>query len=189
MTTTVYLRVFFLRVLLNPAPDGSNGYVFVAAVRGSLILPKDGSWPVVKHQTDTGDVKPVEEGQSVPLIKANDAPNFKIGNPGDLLVPDSKINYGVLQSTGTQKLLFDTPQFSPNDPKLKSDATYFADAYKLLNSKGVFPNIKNAMVLSPAEKEIDILGEGLMRMTDGLLNSPTCCLLITNTPLSTSPGS
>src|SRR6185295_4723410 len=118
----------------NPAPNGSGGYVFAAAARGSLLLPKDGSWSMVKHQTDTGDVKPVEEGQSVPLIGANGAPVLKIGEPADVLVAAPKINYGVLQSTGTQKLLFDTPQFAPNVEKLKSAETYFADAYKLLNA-------------------------------------------------------
>ena len=162
-------RMRLVRADLNPAQNSSGNYVFAAAARGSLILPKDGSWSVVKHQTDTGDVKPVEEGQSVPLIRREGAVNFKISDPGDVLVPASKINYGVLQSTGTQKLLFDTPQFEPNVEKLKSAETYFADAYKLLNSKSVFPNIKNAMALSNNEKEIEILGEGLMRMAQRTL--------------------
>jgi hypothetical protein len=162
-------RMRLVRADLSPAPDGSGGYVFAAAARGSLLLPKDGAWSVVKHQTDTGDVKPVEAGQSVPLIRANGAPTFKIGDPGDVVTPVSKTNYGVLQSTGTQKLLFDTPQFAPNVQKLKSAETYFADAYKLLNAKSVFPNIKNAMALGVNEKEVEILGEGLMRMTQRTL--------------------
>src|ERR1035437_5566986 len=60
-----------VRVDVNPAKDGSNRYNFATAARGSLILPQDGSWSVVKQQTDTGDVQPIEEGQSVPLIKPN----------------------------------------------------------------------------------------------------------------------
>ena len=60
-------------------------------------------------------------------------------------MPTSNTHYGVLQSTGTQKLLFDVPQFTPGDSKLKSAQTYFADAYKLLNSKGPFPNVANAL--------------------------------------------
>ena len=47
----------------------------------------------------------------------------------------SKINFGVLQSTGTQKLLFEIPQFSTGVAKLLSNETYFADAYKLLNKE------------------------------------------------------
>ena len=154
------------RADLNPALDNSGKNVFVGAARGSLILPPDGSWSVVKQHTDTGDVKPVEEGQSVPLIKANGASAYRIADPADIVQAASKINFGVLQSTGTQKLLFDIPQFTNGVNKLLSSNTYFADAYKLLNSKGVFPNIANALTLTNAEKSIDILGEGLMHMAD-----------------------
>jgi hypothetical protein len=155
------------RVDLNPALDSTGKHIFVNAARGSLILPPDGSWSVVKHHTDTGDVKPVEEGQTVPVIKPNGSPVSRIANPADAIQQAaSKINFGVLQSTGTQKLLFDIPQFSNGVQKLLSNETYFADAYKLLNSKGVFPNIANALGLTSAEKEVEILGEGLMKMAD-----------------------
>ena len=161
------------RVDVNPAKDASGRNIFASAARGSLMLPQDGSWSVVKQQADTGDVKPVEEGQSVPLIKANGNTNFKIANPADVVVSTaSKVNFGVLQSTGTQKLLFNIPQFSPGQPKLKSDETYFADAYKLLNAKSVFPNIANALQLTNAEKEVAILGEGLMQMPNRDINFP-----------------
>jgi hypothetical protein len=155
------------RMDVNPALDNSGKNIFVSAARGSVILPPDGSWSVVKHQTDTGDVKPVEEGQTVPVIKPNGDPIFRIANPADITKQDtSKINFGVLQSTGTQKLLFDIPQFTNGVQKLLSSETYFADAYKLLNSKGVFPNVANALGLTNAEKEVEILGEGLMKMAE-----------------------
>ncbi len=158
-------RMRITRADVNPAKDAANKNIFATAARGSLILPPDGSWSVVKQLTDTGDVKPVEEGQSVPLIKPNSSANYKIANPSDVVQEtSSKTNFGVLQTTGTQKLLFDIPQFTPGQEKLKSGNTYFADAYKLLNSKGVFPNLANA------EKEIEILGEGLMRMAERDIN-------------------
>ncbi|MEO6316669.1 MAG: hypothetical protein ABIU63_03595 [Chitinophagaceae bacterium] len=159
------------RVDISSALNGAGKPVFVSAARGSLILPKDGSWSTVKQHTDTGDVKPIEEGQLVPLIKTNGAVNFKIAQPADILnTTASKINFGVLQSTGTQKLLFDVPQFASGVKKLLSAQTYFADAYKLLNSKGVFPNIANALQLTNAEKEVQILGEGLMKMAERTLD-------------------
>src|SRR6185295_14890616 len=106
-------RMRIARVDVNPAMDGSK-FVFASAARGSLILPKDGSWSVVKHVRDSGDVQPVEEGQSVPLIQKNTggAP-LRIANPADVVNPVAAGNdYGVLQSTGTQKLLFNIPQFN-----------------------------------------------------------------------------
>ena len=164
-------RMRLSRVDVNPAKDSLNKDIFATAARGSLILPADGSWSVVKQLTDTGDVKPVEEGQSVPLIKPNSSANYKIANPSDVVQEAaSKTNFGVLQTTGTQKLLFDIPQFTPGQKKLMSSNTYFADAYKLLNSKGVFPNLVNATALTNAEKEVEILGEGLMRMAERDIN-------------------
>ncbi len=157
------------RVDVSAAKDGARN-IFVSTARGSLILPPDGSWSVVKQQTDTKDVKVVEQGQSVPLIKRNGVNTYRIADPKDIAQATTKSNYGVVQSTGTQKLLFDTPHFTPNDKKLRSVDTYFADAYKLLNSKGVFPNIANALALTNAEKEVEILGEGLMKMADRDIN-------------------
>jgi hypothetical protein len=158
------------RVDLNPAKNGVGKDVFSCAARGSLILPPDGSWSVVTQKTDTRDVKPLDQGKTVPLIRREGEPNFRIADPADVIQPTSNNNYGVLHSTGTQKLLFDTPQFSPNVQKLKSANTYFADAYKLLNAKSVFPNLANALALTNAEKEIEVLGNGLMKMAERTLN-------------------
>ena len=160
------------RVDINPAKNASGNYVFSTAARGSLILPKDGSWSVVKHLRDSGDVKPVEEGQLVPLIKANSSDRYTIADPADIIQPETAgHNYGILQSTGTQKLLFNIPQFLPpllnaGKKQLLSDNTYFADAYKLLNAKGVFPNVANALALTSAQKAVDIIGEGVMKLLD-----------------------
>ncbi|MEO8108983.1 MAG: hypothetical protein ABI594_03075 [Ginsengibacter sp.] len=172
-------RMRLARVDINPAKNIAGNYVFATAARGSLILPKDGSWSVVKHIRNTGDVKPVEEGQLVPLIKPNEkkvsfpgSDRYRIADPADIIKPEADgHNYGVLQSTGTQKLLFNIPQFLPpalnaGKKQLLSDNTYFADAYKLLNAKGVFPNVANALGLTAAQKSVDIFGEGLMKLLD-----------------------
>ena len=58
------------------------------------------------------------------------------------------------------------PQFAPNQTQLRSAQTYFADAYKLLNSKGVFPNIANALGLTTAERAVDIVREFSFSLPD-----------------------
>lgn len=163
-------RMRLSRVDVNPARNAAGKSVFVTAARGSLILPQDGSWSVVEQRTDTGDVKPVPPQNTVPLIKPNASPNYLVTHPADVYLPASNAHYGVVQSTGTQKLMFDVPQFTPGDTKLKSAQTYFADAYKLLNSKGPFPNVANALALTNAEREVQIAGEGLMKMAERTLN-------------------
>jgi hypothetical protein len=163
-------RMRVSRVDVNPAKNAAGKSVFVTAARGSLVLPQDGSWSVVKQQTTTGDVHQLPAQELVPLIKPNANPNFLVSHPADVYVPTSNVHYGVVQSTGTQKLLFDVPQFTPGTFKLKSAQTYYADAYKLLNSKGIFPNIANGLGLTGAEREVEILGEGLMKMAERTLH-------------------
>ena len=158
------------RVDVSPAKDAANKNIFVSAARGALILPADGSWSVVKQQLDTKDVKVLEIRRNCSIDQTEWRQHSSHRRTRGRCPATSNLNFGIVQSTGTQKLLFDLPQFSPNVKKLKSAQTYFADAYKLLNSKGMFPNVANALALTNAEKEVEILGEGLMKMVDRDIN-------------------
>ena len=143
---------------------GANGsdIVFSAAGRGNVLLPKDGSWSLIKHDRDTGEVSPVPADLSVPVIREGqlikdgeslqlDTPIedvlLKVANPTELLrqpVADT-LNYGFLQSTDTQKALFLTPAFEAGRKKLFSKTPpLFVDAFRIVNSKSVFPNIGDA---------------------------------------------
>jgi hypothetical protein len=156
---------------------GANGTdtIFAAAVRGNVILPKDGSWSMVQHQRGTGEVTPVPPQLPVPLIRIgqlgyqvdpitqhvtlvpdpNVAQNLlRIANPTELLrSPDNTtLNYGYLHSTDTQKALFLTPAYKlmagapPNEiPMLLSKTPpLFVDAFRIVNSKAIFPNVGDA---------------------------------------------
>ena len=55
-------------------------------------------------------------------------------------------NFGFLQSTSTQKALFLTPAYGVNQKMLLSKTPpIYADAYRLMTGKGIFPNIGNAI--------------------------------------------
>ncbi len=135
--------------------------VFVAAARGSVILPKDGSWSTVKHARATGEVTPLPEHAAAPLIRIGELnldlkyPQNKllrIANPADLLRKPcaDTINFGFLQSTNTQKVLFLTPAFETHAHStapgklLSKTPPLFVDAYRLVSSKAIFPNIADA---------------------------------------------
>ena len=153
-------RINFIDVNASVDAAGTTP-VFVAAARGNVVLPKDGSWSLVTHARGSGDVTPLPENVSVPLIRVGeladnmtypDTALLRIANPGDLLrAPgNDTINFGFLQSTNTQKVLFLTPAFA----KQASDAVpgkllsktppLFVDSYRLMGSKAVFPNIGDA---------------------------------------------
>ncbi len=159
---------------------GANGtdIIFAAAVRGSVVLPKDGAWSLVQHRRGTGEVTPLPTQLAVPLVRVgplsyqvvNTDPNtqkvllksdpnasqrlLRIANPGDLLRPPAgdTLNYGYLHSTDTQKALYLTPAYRPlagappnTLPALLSKTPpLFADAFRIVNSKGIFPNVGDA---------------------------------------------
>jgi hypothetical protein len=144
---------------------GSNGSdpIFAVSGRGNVLLPKDGSWSMVKHEYGTGEVSPVPQNLSVPLIRigmlvkqpdGEMVPDvdpkqalLRIANPTELLrssVNDT-INYGFLQTTDTQKALFLTPSFKQGmETLLSKTPPLFVDAFRIVNSKAIFPNIGNA---------------------------------------------
>ncbi len=154
------LRITFIDVNASVDSDGVSP-VFAAAARGHVVLPKEGSWSMVSHARGTGDVTPLPDHVSVPLIRAGkqnddlsvpDSALLRIANPRDLLrAPnDDTVNFGFLQSTNTQKVLFLTPAFvkqaSDTVPGklLSKTPPLFVDAYRLVGSKAIFPNIGNA---------------------------------------------
>ena len=127
--------------------------IFAAAGRGNVLLPRDGSWSMVKHERDTGEVSPVPANLSVPVVREGKlgAPVgdvlLRIANPSELLrLPtDDTVNFGFLQSTDTQKALFLTPAFKQGiETLLSKTPPLFADAFRIVNSKAVFPNIGDA---------------------------------------------
>ncbi len=148
----------------NEINDRNANTVFVVAARGSVVLPKDGSWSMITHRSSSGEVSPLPENITVPLIRigvlalnalgklelnpkpANEL--LRIADPKELKkIPDfNTINYGFLQNTGTQKTLFLTPAFQLNIEQLLSKTPpLFADAYHVISSKGIFPNIGDAI--------------------------------------------
>jgi hypothetical protein len=161
------------------AGNGSDP-TFCVAGRGNVLLPKDGSWTMVKHERANGDVSPVPENLSIPVIRqgkvVKDGNTVKIDTPaGNVLTRiaepvellrqpvSNTINYGFLQSTDTQKALFLTPSFKKGTKKLLSKTPpLFVDAFRIVNSKGIFPNIGEAEDLT-----LDTLGEAILMKKNG----------------------
>ncbi len=167
---------------VNLSEDGAKNPLFVAAGRGSVVLPKDGSWSVVQHNQGSGEVSPLEPQATVPLIRrgklldpstqttdatANDL--LRLANPIDLVRnPDASTrNYGLLQSTGTQKALFRLPSFKQGVDQLLGAPPDFADAYRIVNSKGIFPNVQDALPLALGTFQTKILAEGYKLLDPG----------------------
>ncbi|MBW3469957.1 hypothetical protein [Arthrospiribacter ruber] len=148
------------RVDFTHAKDDSGSPVFVIAPKGSVFLPKDGSWTLVCHERGSGDVFPLPSHEAIPVIRTGKwIPNkvidpevvqkvlIRLANPSEIVrspQPET-MNFGFLQSTATQKALFLTPSFARNSKKLLSKTPpLFADAYRLMRDNTIFPNIGDA---------------------------------------------
>lgn len=185
---------------VNAAND-ANSPVFVGTTRGSVILPKDGSWSLVQHTQGTGEVAGIPPAQAVPLIQEgamgsqlitenvinesgqsvqvkrytsvfpnNVAQAWRIANPPDLLRPlqADSINFGFLQNTDTQKALFRLPNFKKGVDELLSEVPDFADAYRLVNTKAVFPNVQDAIKMPLGSHKMKIIEEGYNLLNEAL---------------------
>lgn len=155
------------RVEVQPSVDAGK-VVFVTSAKGTPVLPKDGSWSVVAHKKATGEVLPISESV-VPLIRrglhnmANNVNPLELAHPGDLFnlnLEDRATQFAFLQNTDTQKVLFRNPSFEQGIRMLQSSRPDLADAYRLLNSKGIFPKLIDLPRLDLADFNLNIEDAG-----------------------------
>ena len=183
------------RVDVGNSVDTIGNPVFAGTARGTVILPKDGSWSVVQHSLATDAVSAIDSNAAVPLIRAGQLLNgnsdyplnqLRLANPIDLLKdPDTTtIDYGLLQNTGTQKVLYGLPAYLVGTKQLLSKGSNyalakFADAFHLANSTGIFPNPGDVPDLDLSNFGVNLLNEGYH-----LLNNLNPGQILAQTPLS-----
>lgn len=171
-------------VEVNHSKDSSNKIVFVTAANGMPVLPKDGSWSLAKHQKSTKEVLPVTE-TAISLIRQGLLINGTVpdqSHPKEItaiaelfkLPEDREIQFAFLQNTDAQKILFRNPFFKMGENLLHSTLPDLGDAYKLLNSKGIFPLIDGLekIDLDAAGCATKIIEEGY-QMVDKLATNTT----------------
>jgi hypothetical protein len=154
--------------------DNFGSYLFVSVGHGSLQLPKEGSWSLVKRKENTKDIISIAEDAGLPVIREgqlNTVPTqpYRFADPGDILHAASPTSdYGLLQSTGSQKVLFLRPTIQRNDANIKSALRpYFGDSFAILGSVAIFPNLDTTFQLGTAGTNLQVNGPGLLKLTSG----------------------
>jgi hypothetical protein len=135
--------------------------VIACALRGSPVLPPDGAWSIGKRTTfSTSPPLPLDPNFPVPLVQNATKPNlWYYADPTDVLnlpggTPASE--YGLLQSTGTQKLFFAQPKITQAVPNIQPQvAPHMADVGALLNAVGIFPDLKAALQMAAGFPPLD----------------------------------
>jgi len=161
-------------VEVNMAVNGPNSPAVAAAVRGAPQLPRDGAWGVGKRGSNEAAPHLLPPNASIPLVQnAADTTAWHFADTADVLQLDNPDNiYSFLQSTGTQKVLFEKPTVPQTGvtsggggqvPGIQLPAApNFGDMGALLNATGLFPDIANALSLNTgAVEQIENLASGL----------------------------
>jgi hypothetical protein len=136
-----------------------------ATVRGTPVLPPQGSWSIARRDT-SGTSAPIALAPltPVPLVQNNaDTANWHFAEPADVLnlaTPSSE--YGLLQSTGTQKLYFAQPRVHDGDSHITPQVPpHLADVGALLGAVGAFPGLAAALQFAGAIPDFQI-GDGTL---------------------------
>ncbi|HEX7975371.1 MAG TPA: hypothetical protein VF498_13260 [Anaerolineales bacterium] len=155
--------------------DNGADPAIVAALRGAPVLPRQGAWSVAQRKRSESAPAPLDPNFAVPLVRnhTTDPNTWHLADPADILIlPNPQTEYGLLQSTGTQKLFFPRPQITqgvsnvniPVPPKL-------ADVGALLNATGVFPDLGQALSF-PSPETLAVGGDALKIDRDWDITDP-----------------
>jgi hypothetical protein len=123
------------------------------AVRGTPHLPRDGAWSVSRRTPTDKSPAPIDPLAPVPLVRAHSSPaSWHMAEPEDVVklgAPNTL--YGLVQGTGTQKVLFEHPTVvdgatSPLQPRAQPQ---MADVGSLLGIPGLLPDLGSLLDLGP----------------------------------------
>ncbi|HCG02009.1 MAG TPA: hypothetical protein DEV93_15880 [Chloroflexi bacterium] len=171
-----------MRVVLADVAGVSDagGIVLVSTAHGLLSLPKEGAWSLAKRRTAGTEIVSLDEDGALPLIReaklaVTPTQPYRFADPADIKrasTPDT--DYGLLHSTGSQKVIFLRPTIASGDPHIRSAIDpLFADSYAILGSKGIFPAVDQTFPLGGGGGVLDVLGDARLRLSSpGTFTAP-----------------
>ena len=142
---TLEMHLHALQAALALDDVGTTG--FVVAAYGSPVLPRAGRWSVVRIDTATADVSPIDVQRGVPVIQ-RPGDVFKFVDPMQAHKAKPVADYGLLVSTESSRVLFPRPTVSAVAAQrgvLRSAPPLMADPAALVHASGHFP--RSAFVL------------------------------------------
>ena len=135
------------------------GPSIVGAVRGTPQLPRDGSWTVSRRSGNSPPTA-LDPLSPIPLVRPNGTTVWTMAEPSEVGAT-AQTFYGLLQSTGTQKSLYESPQIATGGKGYAfPQVPNFADVGALLGLRDVFPDLGSALK-PPAFSGLDVSGDGL----------------------------
>jgi len=150
------------------AAGGGETAVFVAALRGTPVLPRDGQWSIGLRRGSQAPLA-LDPRTAVPLIQPNGDTVWHLADPSDILnLGTPATQYGFLQGTSTQKTFFARPQIGQGANKVSiPDPPHIADVGSLLGATGIFPDLPKALSFpGPQELVLGALGTDTLTLNN-----------------------
>jgi hypothetical protein len=168
------LRCSAIEIDMAPNPADATRPVLGAALRAAPVLPRDGAWGFGKRQGGSTTPVGLPGNFPVPIVQNRADPhNWHVADIADVArLATPQTLYGLLQDTGTQRVLFEQPIIKDLTGALPGAvpaiqlpsglAPALADVGALLNATGLFPDIGKAISLvTGAIEELKTIPEGL----------------------------
>jgi hypothetical protein len=147
----------------------ANNPQFVAVARGMPELARAGQWTFAYRGLGEPEWHRLASNQPLPLIRANSAGQapqpHRVADASELHRPSiPHTEYGLLHSSGAQRLLIPQPQFRWGEATIHAGAALlFADMYALAGGVALFPRPDRCHPL-PAGSTVRITGRNKVRL-------------------------
>jgi hypothetical protein len=149
------LRMDVLRIGVGASlPPGSTVPHFAMAAWGTVVFPRVGQWSFLRTRRGATAAEAADERLGTPLIRQGVSPNpppasnpYRFANPEDLLSSAPAFDYGILFSTGTQRVQFRRPKIEADGINRLTSVLppIIADVYAMGVSSGPFPALKDCV--------------------------------------------
>lgn len=171
------MRVTHIEVGNAVMPGGTQQ--FAAVARGSVLLPRQGSWSIVQRTDSLSEPQSIDPNLGIPLIRLGEAgmsgPNtnpYRFAETADLWFADTPVlDYCFLHSTTAARTVFPRPKIESDSTQITSTVTpLLADAYALLEAVGILPRQDRCIPFQNSNYSLQISGPGLFTLA--LANNP-----------------
>jgi hypothetical protein len=177
------LRMRIARIGIAASSPATGEPQFAMAAWGSPVLPGGGQWSVVM-MLSSDRVQTVDRDHGVPIIRQTTTPltvpsPYRFSEPSDLLAQKPTVDYGILHSTGTQRVLFLGPKIETSTPFAitSSIPPILADPFALGTATGPFPRLSCCIPFNDANYQLLIQPGGNL-----FLQLPNASFTITTPP-------
>ena len=162
-----------VRVEVANAPTSGGNPQFAAVVRGTVVLPRQGTWSIVQRTDAVSEPQPIDPDLGVPLIRQGEATMsgtntnpYRFAEAVDLWSQDSpSVDYCFMQTTMAARILFPRPKIETGTAQISSTVIpLLADAYAMLNAAGLCPPQTDCIPFPNSNYSLQVAGPGLFTL-------------------------